>query len=276
MNMRDYDEWWEKVGQNDPHTVWWVSSFRERETRIRESFGETDPPRAVTAFTWADPRIRVSGGCALTFPPSPESRSYWVTVGEGLTQPARQVTPNSSASLEFGFEFAVGAPGRFRWCTDLIWLLMTYVKESGRRVEPGDRVPICFVHEGTELAPRIGKVDKLGVVPYGNVRGLIFWPCLICPRTFETSSGNFGILMATAVTEDEIAIAKSYSSAHLLLLLCRAGISQVTVPDRPSILENARWHAEFDGIRELSQLEAEQALEVEFGQRRREDQRGRG
>jgi hypothetical protein len=85
---------------------------------------------------------------------------------------------------------------------------------------------------------------------------MLFWPYLLPETGFVTSTGKAMIYIATGITEDEWELAKATTTAHVLLLLCRAGIGQCTDPKRRSVLSEPRWKEEWQKI---ALLEAEQA-----------------
>jgi hypothetical protein len=78
-----------------------------------------------------------------------------------------------------------------------------------------------------------------------------------------TITGKAMIYITTGITEHEWELAKSTTTAHLLVLLCRAGIGQRTDPKRCSVLSEPAWRDEWQRI---VSLDGEQAhAEVEAG-----------
>ncbi|HEY7330940.1 MAG TPA: hypothetical protein VH592_25100 [Gemmataceae bacterium] len=71
------------------------------------------------------------------------------------------------------------------------------------------------------------------------------------------------IFIATGITEDEWELAKSTTTAHVLLLLCRAGVGQRTNPGRQSVLNDPRWRAEWTQIARLEGEEAHAEVEAQ-------------
>ena len=71
----------------------------------------------------------------------------------------------------------------------------------------------------------------------------------------------FMILVATGITKAEWEFAKRTTTVHLLLLLCRAGIAQRTIPERPCLMSNPHWLAEAALIEGISPEECEAEIE---------------
>jgi hypothetical protein len=65
------------------------------------------------------------------------------------------------------------------------------------------------------------------------------------------------VLIATGITEDEWELARQTTTAHVLLLLCRAGIRQRTIPARSSLLRDERWRKEWDTIKTFGPRDCE-------------------
>ena len=254
------DEWWEREGHSAGEAPWWVNVFRERETLLRDTFGMTSPPEHVFPLEWQDSALRVPGACALSFPPT-TGRHHWLTVSHGLTQPltVSEVVPHGVSG--YGWEFALQTGVEAPWAPDLLEQLITYWKLTGRRIDIGHRVPTLF-----QRTPSWGVrawVKKAGPdVPdrIGDIEALLFWPYLYVNQDFATTTGRFGILVGTGITHEELRMAKETSSAHLMLLLCWAGVGQQTDPYRTSVTKAERVVREWDRIRALSTAEAERTL----------------
>jgi hypothetical protein len=83
---------------------------------------------------------------------------------------------------------------------------------------------------------------------------------MLHPSGFSTSTGYFAVLVATAITQSEWHMARATSTAHLLLLLFRANIGQISDITRQTVTEDELWAAEWQNICRLSPAEAEQRL----------------
>jgi hypothetical protein len=106
----------------------------------------------------------------------------------------------------------------------------------------------------------IGRPEELGVNASGETRALLFWGYLGGPRWFTTGTGNFELLCATAITQDEWDYAKGTSSPHLLALLVEAGIGQESRFDRSSLLANARFRRRAEDLAGQSRDQVESIL----------------
>jgi hypothetical protein len=103
------------------------------------------------------------------------------------------------------------------------------------------------------------------IKPIGKIRAAVFWRFLFPDWKFIASTGKFIVLVATGITEAEWQIAKATTSAHLMLLLCRSGIAQRTIPDRECLLDNPRWQNEWEAIKPLSPQQCEAEIEAGIG-----------
>jgi len=258
----DFDQWWEKEGRHSPGAVWWMEKFRERQELLYTTFGATSPKDKVFAFFWDDAKIRIPGACAMTFPPRDSERSEWFTITNGLAQPqSPQDVTGPGAASGYGWEFALLTKEKTPWRTDLLKQLMTYVKMSRSLIRRGDRIPVGFFRDKLgDSYPWIKAVHEGDPTPVGEARALLFWPYMQHPGSFTTSVGTFGIMIATTITGTEWEMAKQTSSVHLLLLLFRAGIGQMSDPDRRPVTEDAKWLDEWHRIRSLATVEAERLL----------------
>ena len=104
-----------------------------------------------------------------------------------------------------------------------------------------------------------------GIELEGEIRAVLFWPYLFPDGQLVTSTGKFMVFIATAITADEWELAKQSTTAHLLLLLCRAGIRQRTIPGRSSLLREERWRKEWDVVKRLAPQECEAEVEKGIG-----------
>ena len=256
----------------------WERTWQEREQEIRRRFGPTEPPDPVIPFSWDD--IRLPGACALVFPPVHETtdprgawhrRDQWLYLTLGLTQPLdkRQVERERRAGKQYssyGFELGILTDEPADWPTGALYVFVSHVTD-GVELDWGHRFAFGFhrTADGT-LGVFTGMPSELGIDPMGDIRAMLFWPYLFPEASFVTSTGKAIIYIATGITEDEWELAKATTTAHVLLLLCRAGIGQRTDPKRRSVLNDPRWKEEWQTI---AALEGEQAhAELERGRRR--------
>jgi suppressor of fused protein SUFU len=247
-----------KISEEDRFRLWWMKTFREREDLLRERFGQTDPLGYVTSFSWSDPGLVIPGACALCFPPDETDRPHWLYLGHGLTQPLEPQPPVQGRWSGYGCEFAILTRERSSWAAEVLYQLMTYWKSQRATIGIGHRVPLAFFdrHSSGEVLPELGMVqDGELVPPEGEMRALLFWKYGLQPKPLWTSTGYFDILIGTTITEDEWHLAKKTSSAHLLLLLARAGTGQLSNLRRQTVTEDPRWSIEWEEIRTLSEEE---------------------
>jgi suppressor of fused protein SUFU len=254
----------------------WERTWKEREQEIRRRFGPTDPPDHVVAFSWSD--VRIPGACALVFPPVERSptlellhpRSYWLYLTLGLTQPIdkKQFERDRQAGKQFssyGFELGFLTRERCDWPIDALYIFMSHITE-GLELNWGDRFAFGFSER------QVGVLDvftaaptAVGLEPLGNIRAVLFWPYLMPDTTFITSTGKGMIYIATGITLDEWELCKATTTPQLLLLLCRAGILQLTDPRRESVLKSPRWRDEWKKTESLGGEKADAELEAGIG-----------
>jgi Suppressor of fused protein (SUFU) len=259
IESSEYRAWREDT----EYRAWWEAKWKERETLLKGVFGETFPAGVVTGFFWRDLDLLVPGACAMVFAPRPPIRHEWLTLTHGLTQP---LSPEESRSRNepsaYGAEFGFLTKEHVSWPVEALGQLMTYLKQSGEAIERGHRVPMWFSSKGDrEISPVLGKASSdVSTRPVGQMRALLFWPYMSHRRAFETSTGYFSVLVATAITQPEWDMAKATSSAHVLLLLFKANIGQISDLPRGTVTENESWAAEWQNICQLSPAEAEERL----------------
>lgn len=253
----------------------WERTWEERGEELRRRFGPTDPPDTVVSFSWDD--IRLPGACALVFPPVHEAsdprgpwhkRDHWLYLTLGLTQPLnrKQVEQERQAGKQYssyGFELGIVTHERCDWPTEALYLFLSHVTE-GLELNWGDRFAFGFQRNSEgNLSVFTGLPSELGIEPVGEIRAMLFWLYLIPDANFVTSTGKAMIYLATGITEDEWELAKATTTAHVLLLLCRAGVGQRTDPERRSVLSEPRWKEEW---RKIAAIDGEQAhAELEGG-----------
>jgi hypothetical protein len=125
----------------------------------------------------------------------------------------------------------------------------------GGNIDRGCFLPLSFFRNRKgELCG--GLSDEVeGNARVGEIRGLYLWPDLNDYR-FSPSSGNFGLITAIAVTKDEETKADELTPPHLLLLLKRMGLSQISDPFRKSFLKEAAGVSEWEEVKKLSHDQA--------------------
>ena len=117
---------------------------------------------------------------------------------------------------------------------------------------------------GGQAEPELGMVqDSDPVRPVGEIRALLFWKYRLQPTPLWTNTGYFDILIGTTITQGEWQMTKETSSAHVLLLLSRAGIGQGSELDRETVMADPRWAAKWDEIRALPDDEVLRLLEAD-------------
>lgn len=242
---------------------WWEEKWAERERLFHSVFGRTEPPNSVIAFYWDEFDLEIPGACAMVFPPQPGQREYWLTLTHGLTQPeSPQDVLAQDEPSGYGAEFGFITREKADWAPDALRLLLTYLKQSGRRIERGNRVPFWFSRDSSQnLVGEIGKVGPQETrSPVGEMRALVFRPHMRYPSGFETSTGFFNILVGTAITEKEWQFAKETSSAHLLLILLMAGNGQHSDLTRSCVMTGDTLQTEWERLSSLTEAAAEQEL----------------
>jgi suppressor of fused protein SUFU len=262
--------------QDEVAMGFWERTWQERHDEIHRAFGDTFPPKTVVSFSWKD-RIRCPGGCALHLPPIEASRDPlrhrrddWLYLTMGLSQPLdeKQVETERAAGKSyssFGFEFAFVTPNECTWATQALYYFITYLTD-GERIKWGDRFPFGFHRRATgELAVYTGDGESAGLTPIGEMRAVLFWPYLFPDSTLVTSTGKFMVMVATGITSREWELAKQTTTAHVLLLLCRAGIVQRTIPERQCLLASAKWRSEWSQIEKMSPDECMAEIDAGIG-----------
>ena len=253
----------------------WERTWQERGDAIKLAYGETSPKDTVESFSWEDDPFRCPGACALCLPPIPEGRDPirhrrddWLYLTMGLSQPLdknevkRRKAAGDSYS-NFGIEFAFVVPEEAKWPMEALYFFMTYMID-GEDIKWGDRFPFIFHRKADgQLEVYTGKYS--GIRPFGAIRAVLFWPFLFPDWQLLTSTGKFMVMVATGITQREWELAKQTSTAHVLLLLCRAGITQRTLPERECLLASARWQQEWENIQAMSPEQCEKEIEAGIG-----------
>lgn len=253
--------------------TFWERTWNERGDEIRRAFGDTWPPGIVHAFSWDN--IRCPGACAMTLPPIEQSRDplrhrrdHWLYLTLGLSQPLDeqeflQGRAAGKAFSRFGVEFAFLTESQATWPIDALYYFMTYMTE-GEFIAWGDRFPMQFMNRDGEVVVTTGVPSTLASCE-GKIRAALFWPYLFPDGELVTSTGRFMVLVATGITESEWQLAKQTTTAHLLLLLCRAGIGQRTIVDRDCLLTQQRWRDEWTAIQRMSPEQCESEINAGIG-----------
>ncbi len=203
----------------------------------------------VHSFSWRD--YVLPGACALTYRLGDGSYLYMTL---GMSHPLQ------ATDAAYPWEFAVRTTEHAEWPVDLLYqLLSQWLWEKGN-VGFGYHLPLKFFigHDSNMWASISERVQHRKVV--GAIRGLHLWTDLARLR-FKTLSGEFGLLTAVAVTEDEDDLVKETTPAHLMLLLRRMGLTQVCDPNRRSALHLPGALHEWDRIKGMSHDDAFEELQ---------------
>jgi len=224
----------------------WRQLWDERGRAVGRVLGETIPPGEVVPFSWR--QFILPGACGLTFGPSAD-RPHYTYMTLGLTQPVKR----GDAVPEW--EFALKAKEQAAWHHHVLFDLLTYWLDQKATIHRGLFLPLAFfLDAGSQFCAGLtDNLDRLRVV--GAIRGLYLWDDLEHLR-FRVSSGDFGLMVAVAVTEDEIQMARGTTPPHLLLLLKRMQVAQLSDPLRKSVMMLPGARAEWDHIRTMSHDQA--------------------
>lgn len=254
----------------------WERTWAERSEAVGLAFGGTAPPGEVYSFSWED-EIRCPGACAIAFPPVGASRDPirherpdWLYLTLGLSQPLdrEQVERERAAGKSYsshGIEFAFVVE---RESSLALFALKNFIEyqTDGEQIEWGHRFPFGFyLDENGERQSFTGPGWDHGFEPVGEIRAVLFWPLLHPDAVLQTSTGKFLILVATGITAAEWDFAKRTTSAHMLLLLVRAGIGQRTMPDRGCLLNEPRWQEVARFIEGMTPQECEAEIDTSIG-----------
>lgn len=254
----------------DEFQAWFERTWSDREAAIWERYGAShpvgSPPGHVSAFPQ---RLRLDcpGACAHTFPPAVAaeptrvSRVTWTYAIHGLTQPR---APDEPALWQW--EFAVETTSAASWAPLLLELLLAEVIE-GAEFDVGHRVAYFVHRRDGRLLPYLGTTDQHGgIEPCGPTRWLLLWPHLRPWGRIPCDTGTTGLLVATALTEDEFDLLDDVGRCghHLQLLLCERGVGQVTDVDRASVLAEPDGKRAWDRIRRLPPEEAHGEIVARF------------
>jgi hypothetical protein len=234
----------EKIFDSDD--VWWRNTWNERQTAIKNYFGETEPPGIVTTFNWTDPLLTIPGACVFSFPRKNHSAYQYIHVTLGQTQPE---SPNEKAQK---YEFALYSPTNVQWEKQLLYDLITDFSEKNEQVEAGTWYPLSFFQDpNQEIA--CGLVTHPRNPRLGNITGLYLWPDNTIPF-FKTSIGDFELMNVIGITSDEDDLAIQSSPPHLLLLIKLLGLEMMVDPLRKSVLSKPDWHIVWKEIKNLDHI----------------------
>lgn len=224
----------------------WRELWEERGRAVGRLLGETIPPGEVTPYSWKE--FILPGACGLMFG-SNSARPHYTYMTLGLTQPSKQ----GDAVPEW--EFALKAKEQAQWPHQILFDLLTYWLDQKPTIQCGLFLPLAFfLNAGDQLCAGLtGNLNGLRVV--GAIRGLFLWDDSEHLR-FKVSSGDFCLIVAVAVTEDEVQLARGTTPPHLLLLLKRMQIGQISDPFRKSVMTLPGAGAEWERIRAMSHDQA--------------------
>ncbi len=229
----------------------WHQLWEERGRAVGRALGETVPPGQVVPFTWK--QFILPGACGLTFKPI-ANRAHYMYMTLGLTQPSER----GADALEW--EFAIQTKEYAQWPNQVLFDLLTYWLDQKSKIRRGLLLPLTFfMNAGNELCA--GLTNRLTHLEFvGAIRGLYLWDDSEHLR-FTVSSGEFGLMAAVAVTDDEIQMAQGTTPPHLLLLLKRMQIGQLSDPSRMSVMTMSGADTEWERIRAMSHDQAVRELD---------------
>lgn len=217
----------------------WEERWEDRGRAVRAVLGDTTPPDSVIPFSWK--HYTLPGACALTFRLTGLENGF-VTMSLGLSQPL------TSVDNSYPWEFSIRTAEQEVWAPDLIYQLVTQWLFERGDMGFGYRLPFIFFEDqgGRTWTSIAGSVPNL--TPVGAMRALYLWEDEKRIR-FSSTSGNFGLLTAVLISDDEEEWANDATPAHLMLLLRRLGVSQICDPSRSSVRFHPRASGEWNHIK---------------------------
>lgn len=223
------------------HCVWWKKLWDERSQAVLSLLGDTQPPGMVFPYSWKD--YSLPGACCMVFGPKSDRADY-LYISMGPSQ------PEAPGRQGFPWEFALRSRENALWPRHVLYDLLTYWLTEPRKVSLGLHLPFVFFRnrEGSLCAGVGDPSPELDMV--GSIRGLFLWEDQSRVR-FHTASGDFGLLAAVAITEDEDRLAQETTPPHLLLLLKEMGVGQLSDPHRQSVMLSSEANERWERIREL-------------------------
>ena len=263
----------------------WERTFQEREDEFSRLFGPSHPPGAREdhvislnlAFPEDHPGVGLPGACVEVYRPDPVPahadrvpRADWMYLTHGLSQPPGRgggwggvglAREDARGLSGYGAEFAVLLREPQQWVPLYLRELMAYVYTTAP-VRGGHRVPFGWYalpsgeRTSGERTWFFGSPEEPDVRPLDDTRAMVFWPMLGPVGRVTTSTGTLDLLVGTSITGGEWQLAKQTTSAHLLLLLCRAGVGQRSVFGRRSVTDDPRLAREWESISRLSSDDA--------------------
>lgn len=187
----------------------WMSKWEERENLFYSIFGNTIPPKTVHAFDWGGALDGIPGACTMTFPPGYNGRKTWITLSHGLTQWPVPLVGSKFDTKFHQYEIIIETEQREQWPIHLIGLLLTYIKRSEAKLEPGHRIPIWLNNTASPML-NIGKAPQHFPIA-DEISSILFWNSTLVPDSLSTSLGSFIFLSGLTVTDEELRLARKYS-----------------------------------------------------------------
>lgn len=228
---------------------WWEKAWIERNMSVQMALGQTSPPGNVHSFSWDDLDLVIPGACAMSFAPNTR-RASWMTISLGLTQPLDKDDTSNP------WEFCLHTKDAEPWRLELLYDLITTWAGNRDFLATGHFLPVTFFINSNGVLDCALQQLRSPFKPVGAMRGLYLWPDLVERPLFEVSTGDFHLMSAVLVTEDEERLADETSPPHLLLLLKRCGVGQLSDPHRKSTLTHPQHSELWKKIRRLSHDEA--------------------
>ncbi len=228
------------------YRTWWESLWSERTRAVLSWLGETDPPGMVYPYSWKDPII--PGAFCMVFGPKP-NRQHFIYLSLGVTQ------PGEPGQRTFPWEFCVRTTNSSIWPRQLLYDLMTYWYTEGKTVSNGLHLPLLFINAPHGQICAGLSEPKPDLNAFGAIRRLYLWEDMD-HHEFSVTSGNFRLLTAIGITEDEDKLGLETTPPHLLLLLREMGIGQMTEPHRESVMRLKGAERAWSRIQKLSHAEA--------------------
>ena len=262
---------------------WWDRTFLERQRATDEAFGRSQPQGSPAGYvvslklSWPAeaPNLVIPGACIQVFPPNPPAmeatapQADWLYLTSGLSQPLKRGEPWRGVGTVrtdlgdrlsgYGAEFGLLLPEPQAWAVGFLRWLMLYVSTQAV-VGYGHRVLFGFHGAEERRSYFVGPAEEFGVTPLDRTAGMAFLPLTTGPASIVTSTGWFGLMIATSATADELAFARRTTTGHLILLLTRAGVGQRTVFGRPSVFDDPQWSDAAVEIEAMSHEAVDQAL----------------
>lgn len=255
---------------DDDYQAWFERTWKDREDAIWDRYGPSHPSGSVEGHAVAFPsRIRMQrpGACTYVFRPCAPvlpmriARNDWTYATHGLTQPLDERTAPPGT-----WELAVKTDAPVEWAHLLLLLILLEIID-GADFGWGHRIAFFLAERDEHLVPYLGAPEQHeGVTPVGSLRWLLLWPDLRPWGRIPCETGTTGVLVATALTQDEFDRLDDVNRCghHLQLLLCERGVHQVTQADRASVLRDPAGREAWDRIRCLTAEDAYKEVVTRF------------